>query len=93
MLENVSGDRQQKIVKHSAEKQPKTSQKRLFAYSMRILRIFYGYSMISLPVRHLELSAYEGTKKLRETSDIVQVLPKKNTKDTKIKIYMKFDGI
>ena len=31
-------------VKHSVEKQPKTSRKRPFAYSMRILRIFYGYS-------------------------------------------------
>ena len=36
------------IVKHSAEKQPETSRKRPFAYSMRILRIFYGYSMIPL---------------------------------------------
>ena len=59
------------IVKHSAEKQPKTCQKRPFAYSMRILRIFYGYSMILHPIRHLELSTYEGTKKSRETSDIM----------------------
>ena len=27
--------------------------------------------MILLPVRHLELSAYEGTKKMRETSDML----------------------
>nr|DAI77533.1 MAG TPA: hypothetical protein [Caudoviricetes sp.] len=29
---------------------------------MRILRIFYGYSMIPYPVRHLELSKDKGTK-------------------------------
>nr|DAH36532.1 MAG TPA: hypothetical protein [Caudoviricetes sp.] len=37
---------------------------------MRILRIFYGYSMISYPVRHLELSTNKGMKNVRETSDI-----------------------
>ena len=41
---------------------------------MRILRIFYGYSMILHPIRHLELSADKGTKKVRETSDIVMVV-------------------
>ena len=72
MLENVGEDRQRQIVKHSVEKQQKTSRKRPFAYSMRILRIFYGYSMIPHPVRHLELSTVKGTKNACETSDIVR---------------------
>ena len=47
--------------------------------------------MIPYPVRHLELSAYKGTKNVRETSDIVRGLPTESTKITKIKTYMKLD--
>ena len=36
-------------------------------------------------------SRYKGTKKVRETSDIVIVLPTKNTNNTKTKIPMKLD--
>ena len=47
--------------------------------------------MIQVTEKHLELSTYKGTKKVRETSDIVMVLPTENTKVTKIKTYMKLD--
>lgn len=37
-----------------------------------VLRWSYGGLMIQVTEKHLELSAYEGTKKARETSDIVR---------------------
>ena len=46
--------------------------------------------MIQVTEKRLELSDYEGTKKVRETSDMVRV-PTENTKGTKIKTYMKLD--
>ena len=47
--------------------------------------------MIQVAEKYLELSAYEGTKKVRETSDMVMVLPTENTKNTKIKMHIKLD--
>ena len=47
--------------------------------------------MIQVTEKRLELSAYEGTKKVRETSDMVRGLPTESTKDTKIKMHMKLD--
>ena len=47
------------------------TQKQPLACSMRPLCVLYGCSMISHPVRHLELSTYKGTKKVRETLDMV----------------------
>ena len=58
-----------------------------------VLRWSYGGLMIQVTEKRLELSAYEGTKNVRETSDIVMVLPTESTKDTKIKIYMKSENI
>ena len=37
-----------------------------------VLRWSYGGLMIQVTEKHLELSAYEGTKKVRETSDTVR---------------------
>ena len=48
-----------------------------------VLRWSYGGLMIQVTEKRLELSAYEGTKKMRETLDIVMVLPTKNTNNTK----------
>ena len=48
-----------------------------------VLRWSYGGLMIQVTEKRLELSAYEGTKNVRETSDIVMVLPTKNTNNTK----------
>ena len=56
-----------------------------------VLRWSYGGLMIQVTEKHLELSTYEGTKKVRETSDIVMGLPTENTKDTKTRIPMKLD--
>ena len=47
--------------------------------------------MIQVTEKCLELSTYEGTKKVRETSDMVMGLPTENTKDTKIRILIKLD--
>ena len=55
-----------------------------------VLRWSYGGLMIQVTEKHLELSAYEGTKNARETSDMVW-LPTENTKDTKTKMHMKLD--
>ncbi len=55
-----------------------------------VLRWSYGGLMIQVTEKRLELSAYEGTKKVRETSDMVR-LPTENTKDTKTRIHMKLD--
>ena len=71
LQENVGMDGQRKSVKHSAEKRLKMTQKQPLACSMRPLCVLYGCSMISHPVRHLELSIYKGTKKVRETLDMV----------------------
>ena len=75
----------------------KNSRKQAKNGSLRILCVFYGYFTVILwflhPVQHLELSAYDGTKKVRETSDMVRVLPTENTKDTKIKMHMKSENI
>ena len=56
-----------------------------------VLRWSYGGLMIQVTEKRLELSAYEGTKNVRETSDIVMGLPTENTKDTKTRIPMKLD--
>ena len=56
-----------------------------------VLRWSYGGLMIQVTEKHLELSAYEGTKKVRETSDMVRGLPTESTKDTKIKMHMKLN--
>ena len=56
-----------------------------------VLRWSYGL-MIQVTEKRLELSAYEGTKMVRETSDIVMGLPTENTKGTKIRIPMKLDN-
>ena len=56
-----------------------------------VLRWSYGGLMIQVTEKHLELSTYEGTKNVRETSDMVRV-PTENTKDTKIRIPMKLDN-
>lgn len=56
-----------------------------------VLRWSYGGLMIQVTEKRLELSACEGTKEVRETSDIVMGLPTENTKNTKIRIYMKLD--
>ena len=50
-----------------------------------VLRWSYGGLMIQVAEKCLELSTDKGTKKVRETSDMVMV-PTENTKDTKIKI-------
>ena len=54
----------------------KNSRKQAENGPLRILCVFYGYFTVILwfryPVQHLELSAYEGTKKVRETSDMVR---------------------
>ena len=55
-----------------------------------VLRWSYGGLMIQVTEKHLELSTYEGTKKVRETSDMVSG-PTENTKDTKIKMHIKLD--
>ena len=47
--------------------------------------------MIQVTEKYLELSADKGTKKVRETSDMVRGLPTESTKNTKIKMHMKFD--
>ena len=49
-----------------------------------VLRWSYGGLMIQVTEKYLELSTYEGTKKVRETSDMVMVLPTENTKNSKI---------
>ena len=55
--------------------------------SIRYLFVFY-----SIPIRpNVKIDKHEGTKKVRETSDMVMVLPTENTKDTKIRIPMKLD--
>ena len=56
-----------------------------------VLRWSYGGLMIQVTEKRLELSAYEGTKNVRETSDMVRGLPTESTKDTKIRIPMKLD--
>ena len=57
--------------------------------SIRYLFVFY-----SIPIRpNVKIDKHEGTKKVRETSDMVMVLPTENTKDTKIKMYMKSENI
>lgn len=48
--------------------------------------------MIQVTEKRLELSDCEGTKKVRETSDMVMVLPTESTNDTKIKMHMKLDN-
>ena len=48
-----------------------------------VLRWSYGGLMIQVTEKRLELSTYKGTKKVRETSDIMMVLPTKNTNNTK----------
>ena len=58
-----------------------------------VLRWSYGGLMIQVTEKHLELSTYEGTKNVRETSDMVRGLPTESTKDTKVKIYMKSESI
>ena len=88
-------DGQRESVKHSAEKttendrkRPKTTVKRLHCVLTASLPVAYWFRH---PVRHLELSTYKGTKKVRETSDMVRGLPTESTKDTKIKMHMKLD--
>lgn len=55
--------------------------------SIRYLFVFY-----SIPIRpNVKIDKHEGTKKVRETSDMVRGLPTENTKDTKIRILMKLD--
>ena len=56
-----------------------------------VLRWSYGGLMIHVTEKCLELSAYEGTKNVRETLDIVMVLPTENTKGTKTRMHMKLD--
>ena len=56
-----------------------------------VLRWSYGGLMIQVTEKRLELSTDEGTKKVRETSDMVRGLPTESTKDTKIKMHMKLD--
>ena len=56
-----------------------------------VLRWSYGGLMIQVTEKRLELSTYEGTKNVRETSDMVMELPTENTKDTKIRIPMELD--
>lgn len=85
MVENVGEDRGENPWNIPQGNVSETAEKRLLAKPMQSLREAYGYSMISHQVRHLELSTYKGTKKVRETSDIVIVLPTENTKDTKRK--------
>ena len=48
-----------------------------------VLRWSYGGLMIQVTEKRLELSTDKGTKKMRETLDIVMVLPTKNTTNTK----------
>lgn len=56
--------------------------------SIRYLFVFY-----SIPIRpNVKIDRHKGTKKVCETSDMVMVLPTENTKNTKIKMYMKSDG-
>ena len=76
LLENVGVDGQRESVKHSAEKttendrkRPKTTVKRLHCVLTASLPVAYWFRH---PVRHLELSTYKGTKKVRETSDMVR---------------------
>ena len=55
--------------------------------SIRYLFVFY-----SIPIRpNVKIDKHKGTKKVRETSDIVRV-PTESTKDTKTKMHMKLDG-
>lgn len=56
-----------------------------------VLRWSYGGLMIQVTEKGLELSDYEGTKNVRETSDMVSGLPTENTKNTKTRIPMKLD--
>ena len=57
--------------------------------SIRYLFVFY-----SIPIRpNVKIDKHEGTKKVRETSDIVMGLPTENTKDTKKKMHMKSKNI
>ena len=56
-----------------------------------VLRWSYGGLMIQVTEKHLELSTYEGTKKVRETSDMVRGLPTESTKGTKTRMHMKLD--
>ena len=54
--------------------------------SIRYLFVFY-----SIPFRpNVKIDKHEGTKKVRETSDMVG-LPTENTKDTKTRMHMKLD--
>ena len=46
-----------------------------------VLRWSYGGLMIQVTEKHLELSTYKGTKKVRETADIVMC--RETTDDTK----------
>ena len=48
-----------------------------------VLRWSDGGRMIKEKKKRLELSTDKGTKKMRETLDIVMVLPTKNTNNTK----------
>ena len=68
-------DGQRESVKHSAEKttendrkRPKTTEKRLHCVLTASLPVAYWFRH---PIRHLELSTYKGTKKVRETSNMV----------------------
>ena len=58
-----------------------------------VLRWSYGGLMIQVTEKCLELSTYEGTKKVRETSDMMMGLPTENTKNTKTRMYMKSKNI
>ena len=55
--------------------------------SIRYLFVFY-----SIPIRpNVKIDRHKGTKKLRETADMVRVLPTESTKNTKTRIPMKLD--
>ena len=56
--------------------------------SIRYLFVFY-----SIPFHpNVKIDKHEGTKKVRETSDIVMGLPTENTKDAKTRMHMKLDN-
>ena len=62
-------------------------QKRALTNSEQVLRKYYESTMKVLRY----CSRHKGTKKVRETSDMVMVLPTESTKNTKIKMHIKLD--
>ena len=70
-MENVGLDGQRGSVKHLDRKRPKMTENDRKTSSLRLYCVFTGCLLIPYPVRHLELSKDKGTKRARETSDMV----------------------